>query len=649
MFIIFGATLLVLSLTVVFSLTFNFSKLFGSVYDVDSIGENIDNIKIGDSINYTVNGYSDWEVLDINKEDNTIDVVSKKSVENVMIPCADEKCSDFYDVLQDSANKYIDGEYAISARSVGEDDLRKLKTEEEVSAFWLNKKTDNLLFYSYSYCNGCRYNSDSLNITRSSKNGHIVPVVDISVSDSSVFNVGDTYSYSLNGIEEWYVLYISNSTSISIIPSTPYKTDLTTNNNGINIQQYVESEMEKYKDDIVLSVRSISSSDVDALVTIDYYGKTQINDIYTGKFLGSSSIPLSSFQHYKENLIFYNNEVIYSPCSDCGYVVSSNSYSVYAYTSGFRPVVTLKYSQEEKDGKDIKDELKIGDYVKYSANAYNNWKVLDIDKENGTVDIISGGIVKNLSLEGKEDYENLTTILQEEVDKYKVGDSVVSARALSQDDYDNLRRMKDTLSVKYFLNNKLRYRDRGEDGVFDSSDSNLVYSVGLGYYNSSISDIDYDWAILENEFMGIGTPAITGSFRYTAGLRPIITLKLYEVEKEDNIDKVEDDTNKNNELVEEQKKDNQESQKPVKNNDIKKDMIIADDTTTSDKEFVDNKDNISIDSVECDCELERDCPSVDNNDNKILILLIILNLILFILIVVLNVLKMSKKSKKIKS
>ena len=47
---------------------------------------------------------------------------------------------------------------------------------------------------------------------------------------------------------------------------------------------------------------------------------------------------------------------------------------------GFRPVVTIKYGQG-KEEKDIDNsKLKVGDYVKYSANGYNSWRVLSIDE-----------------------------------------------------------------------------------------------------------------------------------------------------------------------------------------------------------------------------------------------------------------------------
>ena len=73
---------------------------------------------------------------------------------------------------------------------------------------------------------------------------------------------------------------------------------------------------------------------------------------------------------------------------------------------GYRPVLTLKLGNNKTDKKDIVNGLKVGDYVKYSANNYDGWKVLSIDEKNNTIDIISSGIVKNLQLQGMDDYDN---------------------------------------------------------------------------------------------------------------------------------------------------------------------------------------------------------------------------------------------------
>lgn len=43
--------------------------LLGSVYSISEIENNIDKVKVGDTINYELNGYSDWQVISVDKEE----------------------------------------------------------------------------------------------------------------------------------------------------------------------------------------------------------------------------------------------------------------------------------------------------------------------------------------------------------------------------------------------------------------------------------------------------------------------------------------------------------------------------------------------------------------------------------------------------
>jgi hypothetical protein len=57
-----------------------------------------------------------------------------------------------------------------------------------------------------------------------------------------------------------------------------------------------------------------------------------------------------------------------------GSCCDSMSYKVTTpVTKGFRPVVTLKYSDKLVDGKNLSTDLEIGDYVNYKA--YMKWKL----------------------------------------------------------------------------------------------------------------------------------------------------------------------------------------------------------------------------------------------------------------------------------
>ena len=69
----------------------------------------------------------------------------------------------------------------------------------------------------------------------------------------------------------------------------------------------------------------------------------------------------------------------------------------------------------------------MGDYVKYSAKGYNSWRVLSIDETDGTIEIISSGNVKNITLNGKSGYDEAIDFLQNEVNQYIVGEKAISA------------------------------------------------------------------------------------------------------------------------------------------------------------------------------------------------------------------------------
>ena len=540
-FIIIGIVLFFLLIAVIFGVVFSFYRIQGRVYDIDSIGVNIDKIKIGDTINYTANGYNDWKVYSINREDNTIDIVSTSFVEDLTIKVED--VDNYYDILQNTANKYVTGEYAISARSVDESDVDNLDIE---NGFWINKKIDDVLYYS----NGnVQLRDDTSTIMGLS--GYLMPIVTIGVSDSTGLSVGNIYNYSLNGVDEWIILYVNDSTSISIVPKNPISFTLTYADIP-NFTSYLNNVIEKFKDDNVINVRNLSLSDEKNFCSIarnkytsqNFYVSDVLSEPYESRLQG-----VIDFYTLQDNYTFTYLTGGYG----CRTFNTNKSFDT-GWRGGFVPIVTLKYSAAEKNSKDINDSVKVGDYVKYSANGYNNWKVLSIDKENNTIDIISGGVVKNITLEGKEDYENLDFVLQEEVDKYKNGDNVINARSVSINDFDNLEIMNDILPVKFFLNNRKQYRDNKSNSIF--------YSCAVGSYDSSITTMKYEWAILADKNLAITESAIN-SYSYTAGIRPIITMKLQDAKKSNN-----SVNNNNSKIINEQNKANQFAKDTVTNEDL---------------------------------------------------------------------------------
>ena len=642
----------------IFNLNLPFSKIRGSVYEIDDV-------QVGDTFNYTANGYSDWEVLSIDRENKTLEIVSKNSVEDLAISCYDTECSDYYNVLQETANKYINGEYVIGARNITEEDELRYYNDGD-KPIWLSKQEDNKLYYRYYNHDKEVYSDSYLWASDDWNYGYIVPVVTLNVSDSSLYT-GKRYTYSLNGINDWVILYKDSST-ISIIPRSPKEADLRTNRNGTNIQSYVASEIEKYKDDNVVSVRSISADDISALDSIGYYKDYHL---LTGKFIEKTTSE-SDYQRYSVKNNYYYNEVIYygrKRLNSYSYTyynyTGKTGYNARSYVAGFRPVIKIKYKDNDNLGKALGSDIEIGDYVKYSANGYKSWKVLNINKEKGTVDIISAGSVKNLTLKGKETYDNYETILQAEVDKYKVGDSAVNARVVEHSDFDSLSKIKETPS-RFILGNKIKYRDEGVGssnckydsyGVRTCNDSiAMVYAFGIGYYNTKISSMDYDWAWLEAEAVDEYTyKNIIGSYEYTAGLRPIITLKLSEVEKEEDSEKVEEGaTKKDEEIEEEQNKLNNsdKTHKPVNNKKIKKENIIyiksfLEERTVDSSSNSGVNNNNSVDKTEIESELAEEIIINENSNKRKMVLgLIISSIVLLTLAIVLKLIKFKVLNKK---
>ena len=547
-FVIIGSILFALLVTAVCCVTFSLSRIYGSTYDVDKISANIDKIKVGDSINYTANGYSGWKVFSIDKHNGTIDIISKTSVGDLNIK--QSETSSFLDILQSEANKYMDGKYAVGVRSVS--------TEQEMAGietlgYWVAKtNSDGDFYHSYSYIDFYDYSTKTYNVK-------LMPVVTIDVGDSSSLNVGDTYSYSLNGVEEWAILYVNDSTSISVVPRTrlefyPTYDDIT------NFSAYVQTELEKYSDDNVVSVRSVSTDDMESLKNI----RSVIGsfDVYTGEVECKEEISEDPDSVYPTS--FYNTYYLkYFSIGSTSYY--DRSVQVYtSYTSGFVPIVTLKYGNGISVGE-LNTNLKVGDYVKYSANAYDSWKVLSIDKEAKTVDVVSGGIVKNLTLKGKEDYDNYESILQDEVNRYMVGDAAISARVLTDYDFEDLKKTGFRYTAKFFLNNKKSYKETWS--------SYINYCVAIAYWEDYELDFNLKWYELEDLGIHPMSPGASDVSSVTAGIVPVITLKLSDVEVGSEV------KTDNSKFVAEQNKANENADMITDEELANSEEIVKDDVT----------------------------------------------------------------------
>lgn len=124
--------------------TFLFLKInslknaLGSVYNVTELEQQFDKIAVGDTINYEINGYSDWQVISTDKDNGTIDVVAKSNTEGITI--SSENAENILDILQTAADKYTDNKYAVSARSINLSDRNNYTSSGDT--YWYANKDD---------------------------------------------------------------------------------------------------------------------------------------------------------------------------------------------------------------------------------------------------------------------------------------------------------------------------------------------------------------------------------------------------------------------------------------------------------------------------------------------------------------------------
>ena len=309
-------------------------------------------------------------------------------------------------------------------------------------------------------------------------------------------------------------------------------------------------------------------------------------------------------------------------------------------TKGFRPIVTLKYSSKIADGKSIGTDLQVGDNVNYSAKEYYNWKVLSIDEENETVDIISGGIVKNISLYGLDDFENYEDILQKEVDEYKNGDNAISARITEYSDIKKLNKINDDVNVKYWSLEKKQYNKKAVDETSSPYATNGFYDAAILYFDYDTNSVERKWVSLyvSTSLTSGSSSMLTGyngfgDLSFTAGIRPVISLKLDNVKKlnEEETQNAIESSNKNNNNITKEQKNNStkyitdDTKKNNEKNNTKND-ITKDDKNTEDNK-IDTKDNNEVNNYYNNHKKK-------NNNNKIvkyiIITIVILNIALLI-------------------
>ena len=431
---------------------------------------------------------------------------------------------------------------------------------------------------------------------------YVIPYVEKYFENYDEYNVGDIVEYSNNGVDRWVVVGKEYwcSSSLVLIPETPI--ELVIESVDDNINEKANQIIESFNHD----VNSCGNY-------VDYFGTDNLPNL----------IP---------NFLNQQTEKIIFPQTNCGYSKDGNElkfncgsvpiyengnfgYTEVVYTEqgpktlGYRPVVTLKVKEklQDKDKKEISSKIQVGDNVKYEAKGYKNWKVLSIDKDNNTVDIISGGIAKNLTLSGKEDWDNYEDIIQKEVDEYKNGAQSKKATTVTSKDLKILKEIDKNILSRYWILSKssnINYK-----GTYPYQNEKIYYNVESVYlkkldnYESYIDNIViYVDIIYENaegadsyfqpqkdmyDYINLSS--------YTAGLRPVITLRLDSVEKlpDEETKKIEESTEKQERvLIREQESKNKDYKGPSKVDDSTSSTGNNNEVKSNDNDST-KKDNIT--------------------------------------------------------
>jgi len=598
-YLIPGIIAVILLSGVLLSNKFITKQSLGSIYNIEEAKTNFDNIQIGDEINYEVNGYSDWQVIGKDEYAGTIDVVSKTNTEDLTLEPNQPK--EYYEnKFQETANKYTDNNYVISARTVNSSDLDYFNYDNN---FWLNSITEDTITSSQSTW---EYNPINYKM-------FVIPYVEKYFENYNDYNVGDIIEYSNNGVDRWVVVEknIWNGSSLVLIPETPIEIVIESVND--NIDTKVNQIIESFNNDVYsygTYATDFRTGDNNLPNLISNFLNQQTEKIWLIKY----SQPYM-YTNYEDGIKFEcrgSNILSYMPG-----VGFNNECNIFIYNNlsskalGYRPVVTLKIKNEvqDKDKKEISSKLQVGDYVKYEAKGYKNWKVLGVDNDLGTVDIISVGIVKNLTLSGKEDWDNYEDIIQREADEYKSGSQAKKATTVTLSHLKSLKEIDKSILSRYWLlskNSNIRYHNPYEEKYVDIIDYSIstIYLYKYDNYDLKINNITFYTGVSGEEAGVNHYKSFENRYSYTAGLRPVITLKLDSVEKlpEEETKRIEESTEKQEKVfIKEQESKNKNYKGPskvddstsstgnnneVKSNDndnTKKDNIIDNNTSNVEK------------------------------------------------------------------
>lgn len=142
--------------------------------------------------------------------------------------------------MQEIANKYVDNNYAISARSIIKSDLEQFHIDGK-SGYWLSTIEEDYILYRENY------DIRKEEIKESDKL-YIIPYIKIQVSKTNDYSIGNNYNIELNGISEWIIINKEDD-NISLIQKTPIEMNA---NIERNLNQVGQDTIDLFKQSDVL-------------------------------------------------------------------------------------------------------------------------------------------------------------------------------------------------------------------------------------------------------------------------------------------------------------------------------------------------------------------------------------------------------------
>ena len=117
-----------------------------SINNIEDIKENVDTLSNGDIIKYNINGVDEWKVLYVDKENNSVDVVSNYNTTEIEI--TPDNYQEAENLFNAEAEKFYDNKYVISTRTVSKGDLDYFAFDQK---FWLSNINEETISHSTGF------------------------------------------------------------------------------------------------------------------------------------------------------------------------------------------------------------------------------------------------------------------------------------------------------------------------------------------------------------------------------------------------------------------------------------------------------------------------------------------------------------------